>query len=312
LNFIKNKYYVYIEIKIRVMADLENAYQFFGRRGGNNEYDVEDDDQFTGGNNNFKYGGNDDADNFFAGGGKKENERSFTVHHTSIGTFTDGRFISASASGAAKKAASAIFRRLDIEMGFKKNPRNAKPVSQNSALKTKYGNKRVVAVSFVLLRIDRKNPNKYYAYDATREVFDRAQVIERAGASIKITQKIDVKKGNLSADLHAENKAAQKKRADVKRKARDAEAGVVRKPRKAAKAAKKAPKAAKAAKGAKKTKAAKKASPNKLTINDIIKSLSKSPVAEKPKKVKAAKKPKAAKKTKGAKKTTGGGYCSFF
>jgi len=291
------------------MSDYANARQFFGIQGGEgeNEGGVEDDMQQTGGTR-------PDLENsdFFAGGGKKENERSFTVYQTSVGTFTDGRFISSSASGAAKKAASAIFRRLDVEMGFKKNPKNAKPVPQNSALKAKYGKKRVVQVSFVLYRIDRKNPNKYYAYEATREVFDRPEVIERAGATIKISQKIDVKKGELSAELLAENKAAQKKRAEVKRKARDAEAGVVRKPRKAAKAKKaKAPKAKKE-KGAKKAKG----SPKKLTINDIIKSLSKPPVAEKPKKTKAAKKPKAEKKPKAAKKsskkTGGSGYCSFF
>ena len=300
------------------MTDYENAYQFFGRRGGDpdgDEEQAEDNDDKQGGSKytskrNYRSGGEGpaDTDDFFAGGGKKENERSFTVHHTSVGTFTDGRFISSSASGAAKKAASAIFRRLDIEMGFKKNPKNAKPVPQNSALKAKYGKKRVVKVSFVLYRIDRKNPNKYYAYDATREVFDRPEVIERAGATIKITQKIDVKKGELSAELHAENKAAQKKRAEVKRKARDAEAGVVRKPRKAAKKAKapKAEKKAKAPKAAKKAKAPKaEKKVKKLTINDIIKSLSKPPVAEKPKKTKAAKKPKAAKKISG-------GNCSFF
>jgi len=303
------------------MADYDNAYQFFGRRGGDPDEESEDQDkgqdELSGGSKytskrNYRSGGEGpETDDFFAGGGKKENERSFTVHHTSVGTFTDGRFISSSASGAAKKAASAIFRRLDIEMGFKKNPKNAKPVPQNSVLKAKYGKKRIVKVSFVLYRIDRKNPNKYYAYDATREVFDRPEVIERAGATIKITQKIDVKKGELSAELHAENKAAQKKRAEVKRKARDAEAGVVRKPRKAAKKAKapkaekkaKAPKAPKAAKKAKAPKAEKKV--KKLTINDIIKSLSKPPVAEKPKKTKAAKKPKAAKKISG-------GNCSFF
>jgi hypothetical protein len=311
------------------MVDFDNAYQFFGRRGGgggdddgmgNGMSDGMDDginNEVIGGRshrrNNYRSGGGDNTDDFFAGGGKKENERSFTVHHTSVGSFSEGRFISSSASGAAKKAASAIFRRLDIEMGFKKNPKNAKPVPQNSALKAKYGKKRVVSVSFVLYRIDRKNPNKYYAYDATRVVFDRPEVIERAGASIKISQKIDVKKGELSADLHAENKAAQKKRADVKRKARDAEAGVVRKPRKAAAKKAKAPKAPKAPKAAKKAKAPKAAkapkSAKKLTINDIIKSLSKPPVAGKPKKTKAA---KAAKKPRAAKKTTGGGSCSFF
>lgn len=293
------------------MGDYDNAYQFFGRRGGDVDDEEEQEQEQEGGSNYTKRrsGGDGEVannDDFFAGGGKKDNERSFTVHHTNVGSFTEGRFISSSASGAAKKAASAIFRRLDIEMGFKKNSKNAKPVPQNSALKAKYGKKRVVKVSFVLYRIDRKNPNKYYAYDATREVFDQPEVIERAGATIKISQKIDVKKGELSAELHAENKAAQKKRAEVKRKARDAEAGVVRKPRKAAKKTKaakkeKAPKAPKAAKAAKKVNKVK-----KLTINDIIKSLSKPPVAEKPKKTKAAKKPKA------AKKTTGGGNCSFF
>ena len=292
------------------MADIENAYQFFGRRSGGGDDDIEGDD-FNGGSRHnrrsyYKSGGNADTtegDNFFAGGGKKENERSFTVHHASVGTFSGGRFISSSASGAAKKAASAIFRCLDVEMGFKKNAKNAKPVPQNSALKAKYGKKRVVSVSFVLYRTDRKNPNKYYAYDATRTVFDRPEIIERAGATIKISQKIDVKKGELSADLHAENKAAQKKRADVKRKARDVEAGVVRKPRKAAKKPKAAAKKPKGAKGAK-----------KITINDIIKSLSKPPAAGKPKKTKAAKKTRAAKKPRSGKKsaTTGGGNCSFF
>jgi hypothetical protein len=289
------------------MADFDNAYQFFGNRQGGG---VDDDDynDETGHNNASDSRGDD----FFAGGGKKENERSFTVHHTSVGTFTDGRFISSSASGAAKKAASAIFRRLDVEMGLKKNPKNAKPVAQNSALKAKYGKKHVLQVSFVLYRIDRKNPNKYYAYTATRVVFDRPEVISRGGATIKISQKIDVKKGQLSAELQAENKAAQKKRAEVKRKARDVEAGVVRKPRKAAKGAKKA-KAPKAAKKAKTAKKADHASPKKLTINDIIKSLSKPPISGKVKKTKAAKKPKAEKKAKRAKKTTGGsGFCSFF
>jgi len=286
------------------MTDFENAYQFFGnRRGGapGEDDDEKDNDIFGGEGPTYS---NDD---FFAGGGKKEYERSFTVHHTSVGSYNDGRFISASASGAAKKAASAIFRRLDVETGLKKNPKNAKPVPQNSALKAKYGKKPILQVSFVLYRIDRKNPNKYYAYTATRVVFDRPEVISRGGATIKITQKIDVKKGQLSAELEAENKAAQKKRAEVKRKARDAEAGVVRKPRKA-KAAKKpkAEKKPKTEKAAKKSKAAK-GSPKKLTINDIIKSLSKPPSAGKVKKTKAAKKPKAAKKTTG-----GSGYCSFF
>ena len=271
-------------------------------------------------------------DDFFAGGAKAVNERSFTVEKADIGSFSGGRFISTSSYNAAKKAATAIFRHIDVESGVAKprkqaaSTKNGREVTVNRTLAQRYTKKNPVSqITFVLHRIDRQNPQKYYAYTAERLHASKPKIIRRGDVDVAFNHVITVKQSDLSDDYVALNaqlskdfnaaKRAAKRRAenpDKPLKARKPKAPKAPKAAKAAKAAK-APKAAKAAKAAKAPKAAK-----KITVADIIKSSS---MPAKP--VKAPKAPKAPKtaKPKTAKKTTGkaprkalfgGGSCSFF
>lgn len=332
----KNKYYIYIDITY-MSGFLDATY-------------------------NHKYGGNDDsmmdtvyemdnvninAEEFFAGGAKAANERSFTVVKASVGSFEGGRFISTSAYNAAKKAATAVFRHVDIESGVT-NPRkqasttkNVKEIVVDKSLAAKFKRNPMSEVEIVLYRTDRQNAHKYYSYIAVREKIDNPQVIERVNqdgktAKVVFQYKINIKPTELDEEYTEKNVQLSKEFNAAKRalKRRDANEG------KAPKAAK-APKEAKAAKAAKKitvddiiksltvkpTKAAKAAKPAKpakaakaaklVTVDDIIKSLSAKPVAKAPKAPKGVKKPKAApkgeKNGKAPRKALyGGNSCSFF
>ncbi len=305
------------------MADFmghQNTFADYNRGGGGYDdvEDVEDvDDEVL------------DTNDFFAGGAKAVNERSFTVENANIGSFSGGRFISTSSYNAAKKAATAIFRHIDVESGVAKprkqaaSTKNGREVVVNRLLAQRFTKKNpATQISFVLHRIDRQNPQKYYAYTAERVHAVKPKSIQRGDTKVTFNYLITVKQSTLSEEYVARNTELSKefnaaKRA-AKRRAENADKPPkARKPKapKAPKAAKapKAPKAAKAAKAAKAPKAAK-----KITVADIIKSLSVPSKPVKAPKAKAAAKPKTAAK---AKKTTGkaprkalfgGGSCSFF
>jgi len=298
--------------------------------------DGELNDELYGGYNNSQV-----TDGFFSGGVKDEEKSSYTVKEVSDGSFEGGYYISSSPGGAARKAATAIFRHVDIESGVrpqsKSSKRNHVPVS--AALSKIYGKQNPIKeVSFVILRIDRNDLRKYFAYTAVREKL-RGKVVpyktvdargRETIKEIKIDYKITVKRNELPEQYASENKRFKntkvaKQRAVERATARANGEVVKRAPAKktAAKktAAKKAPaKKAAAPKSEKKTK--KSAAP---TLADIIKSLSRSGDDAKPAKKSASKKPSASKKAPAAKKAaakkpaakktakkTGGGYCSFF
>lgn len=308
----------------------EDQHALLGGYGDDELYDGE----FSGGYNNSQV-----TDGFFSGGVKDEDKSSYTVKEVSDGSFEGGYYISSSPGGAARKAATAIFRHIDIESGVrpqsKSSKRNHVPVS--AALSKIYGKQNPIKeVSFVILRIDRNDLRKYFAYTAVREKL-RGKVVpyktvdargRETVKEIKIDYKITVKRNELPEQYASENKRFKntkvaKQRAVERATARANGEVVKRAPaKKTAKktAAKKAPaKKAAAPKSEKKTK--KSTAP---TLADIIKSLSRSGDA-KPAKKSAAKKPAAAKKAPAAKKAaakkpaakktakkTGGGYCSFF
>ena len=313
------------------MADLMGHGDYFNdfkQNGGGEDNEDELNDQL-------------DNNDFFAGGAKDKNERSFTVEKASVGSFTGGRFVSTSAYNAAKKAATAVFRHIDVESGVAKprkqaaTTKNARDVGVNPALAKKYTKKSPASeVTIVLHRIDRQNAQKYYAYTATRLRAERPIVVERTAngktVSVSFNFTVSVKPAELHQDYVAMNAELSKefnaaKRA-AKRRAENPDKPVKARKPKAEKAAK-APKAPKAAKGEK-----------KLTVASIIKALSKSSEAAKapkaPKAPKAAKAPKAPKakapkakapkakapkapkakapKAKAPKGLFGGGSCSFF
>lgn len=293
--------------------------------------DPEDDDNVDNEvfNDDFFAGGNGDNDDMLykLGGSKQENERTFCVEEANVGSYKGGRFVSTSAYNAAKKAATAIFKHIDIETGLVKpkkptaSTKSVKRVEVNAALKKKYGNKRVDTVVFVLCRHDKKNPVKYYKYEAVRSTNpDGPVTVERTinkGTSrektitITFNQTVSIKPVPLDDKYVVMNKEAQKEYAAAKRSAkRKAE-----NPEKKVKATKKATE--KKVKAPKKTAEKKVKATKTATIDDIIRSLSASPKKKAEKKPKAAaeKKPKAAAEKKpkaAAKKVKGGGYCSFF
>lgn len=294
---------------------------------GYGEYDNEDDNYTTGGYDKPV------TDGFFSGGVKDEDKSSYTVKEVSDGSFEGGYYISSSPGGAARKAATAIFRHIDIESGVrpqsKSSKRNHVPVS--AALSKIYGKQNPIKeVSFVILRIDRNDLRKYFAYTAVREKL-RGKVVpyktvdargRETIKEIKIDYKITVKRNELPDQYESENKRFKntkvaKKRAVERATARANGEVVKRAPAKKTVAKKTPAKKAAAPKSEKKTK--KSAAP---TLADIIKSLSRSgdtkpakksaakkPAAKKPAAKKTAAKKPAAKKTA---KKTGGGYCSFF
>ena len=290
----KNKYYIYIDITY-----MENMFdEYNGKYGGAD--DMMDNEQFT-------------SEDFFAGGAKAANERSFTVVKASVGSFEGGRFISTSAYNAAKKAATAVFRHVDIESGVTKprkqasTTKNVKEITVDKSLAAKFKRSPMSKVEIVLYRTDRQNAHKYYAYTAIREKIDNPQVVERVNVNGKTARvvfqyKINIKPSELDEEYKEKNVQLSKEFNATKRalKRRDTNEG---KPAKAAKAAK-APKAAKAAKAAKAPKAPKAAKgAKKITVDDIIKSLTVKPtkVAKPAKPAKAAKPAKPAKAAKAAK-----------
>ena len=293
------------------MADFmghENNFTDYNRTGGGDFDDGSDEES-------------PETSDFFAGGAKDVKERSFTVENASIGSFTGGRFIATSAYNAAKKAATAVFRHIDVESGVAKprkqaaTTKNGREVVVNRSLAQKFTKKNPVSeVNFVLHRIDRQNAQKYYAYTAQRIRAPTPIVLKRGNTTVTFNFAITVKPALLHSNYVSKNAELAKefnaaKRA-AKRKAENPDKP--RKPRKTKAAAKpKAPKAPKAAKAAKAPKAAK-----KLTVEDIIKSLSAPPKTKAPKtKAPKAPKTKAPKASKGKaprKALFGGGSCSFF
>ena len=275
-------------------------------------------------------------EDFFAGGAKGANERSFTVVNASFGSFEGGRFISTSAYNAAKKAATAVFRHVDVESGVTKprkqakTTKNVKEIEVDKSLAAKFKKSPISQVEFVLYRTDRQNAHKYYAYTAVREKISNPKTVERVNADGKTARvvfqyTVSVKPSELDEEYVQKNAQLSKefnatKRALKRREANDGKP--VKAPKaKAAKAPKKItvdeiiksltvkPKAAKPAKAAKAAKPAKAA--KLITVDDIIKSLSKPIAAKGAKKPKAAK--GAAKKGKAPRKALyGGNSCSFF
>lgn len=339
------------------MSDLFGQEDFYDYNGGSASYDLEDDGESNAEDAAIRH------EDFFAGGAKTANERSFTVVNASIGSFEGGRFIATSAYNAAKKAATAVFRHIDVESGVaqprKQAPatKNVKEVAVNKALASKFKKTPASEVEILLYRTDRQNAHKYYAYTAYRDRADTPLKIKRTvnkGTSqektvtVSFNFTINVKPAVLAdeyveknAELSKEFNAA--KRAAKRRAENEGKEPKARKPKAAAAKGEKKPKAA-AAKGDKKPKAAakgekKEKKEKKITIADIIKSLTVKPSDAKPAKApkakadnkpkaprkaladKAEKKPKTAakgeKKSKAAKKPRddffgGGGYCSFF
>ena len=304
----------------------------------NDNNDLFNDDFFAGGNSENV----DNSDTLYKlGGSKQENERTFCVEEVNIGSYKGGRFVSTSAYNAAKKAATAIFRHIDIETGLVKPKKSSSSLKLkhhnvannvamvNNALKKLYGNKRVNTVVFILCRHDKKNPVKYYKYEAVRSTNpDGPVTVERTinkGTSrqktitITFNQTVSIHPVPLDDEYVAMNKEAQKEYAAAKRAAKVK----AENPEKKVKATKKT--AEKKVKAPKKTAEKKVKASKTATIDDIIRSLSASPKkkAEKKPKAAAAKKPKAAAEKKpkaaaakkpkaAAKKVKGGGYCSFF
>lgn len=274
--------------------------------------DVEDEDNLYGGYNDPT----DDAinkainDNMYASisGGAKldEDDNTYTIAYSTVG-YTGGRYVSKTASGAAKKAGTTIFK---IMRGSKK------PVRSGTTDKK-------IAEAFVVLERTRQGKcKKYYAYDLHHiQLGDPKTVKIAGGPSLKYNYKTVAKKAELPDDFVELNKEAKKKYAAVKKAQKAKDAGEAPKPKRKP--------AAKKAKAAKKTRAE--------TIDEILKSIV-SPVDDKKKKKTAAKKtaakktaakkepaakkpraPKAAKKEPAAKKPRapkaakkGGGFCSFF
>jgi hypothetical protein len=290
------------------MSDLFDTAILGGNKYNRNDYYADDDDEVLDEDNDFFAGGNaeNEGDIMKLGGAKQENENTFCVESASHGSYQGGRFVSTSAYNAAKKAATAIFKNIDKEMGVTKQPKTkgkGKAPAKNHVKK----------ISFVLYRHDKKKPVKFYKYEAERVQADQPVVIDRVvnkGTSkekvvrITFSQQVSIKPVELDQEYIERNKEEQKifaaKKRAAKRKAEAAEnpEKKQRKPKTAAKT-----KNAAAAKKSKKV----------ATIQDVIEALT-SPAkkAKADKKPKAEKKPKVAKKPKAAKKVAGGGFCSFF
>jgi len=281
-------------------------------RGGNN-YD--DDDFFDEDHQPDDDSSDEDSfddDDFFGGARKKKSnsrksaspkksadassKHSFSVAHVEIGSYEGGHFVSSTATNAAKKAATAIFRHIDLQSGAAKPGKNAKTdVKVDAGLKAKYGKKPItgVAVHFILFRNERKSLSKYYAYVAKRTKLTSAAKgpVDKDGKQVKYEYKVELKKSDLPAKYQTLNE--QHKKDNNAKKAKKAAAE-----KKAANPKPKKATAPKKATGAKKAAAPKKVVAKKVkgtTLNDIIKALS--GTAPKPKKATAAKKAAAPKKT---------------
>jgi hypothetical protein len=264
----------------------------------------------------------DEANDFFGGGRKKRttsrgsgsakksadssSKHSFSVAHVDIGSYEGGHFVSSTATNAAKKAATAIFRHIDLQSGAAKPGKNAKgetkSVKVDAGLKAKYGKKPItgVAVHFVLFRNERKSLSKYYAYVAKRTKLSSAAKgpVDKNGKVVKYEYKVQLKKADLPAKYQALNEELKKEHNAKKAKKAAAEKKAANpKPKKAA-----APKKT----GAVKKPRAKKAT--NVTLDDIIKSLSgsasKRAASPKPKKAAAKKATSPKPKKAAAKKAT--------
>ena len=270
----------------------------------------------------------EEGQDFFGGARKKKtsssspkkvddsSKHSFSVAYVDTGSYEGGHFVSSTATNAAKKAATAIFRHIDLESGAAKPPKNAKgdtkQVKIDANLKSKYGKKPIsgVAVHFVILRKERKSLPKYYAYVAKRIKLSNPVETQKAGnrPAIKYEYKVELKADKLSAKFQAENEEFKKaynaakraKKAAVEKKEKKVAA-----PKKAVakkSAPKKVAKGKKSSSGTSTPKKAKKVSG--VDLDDIIKALSNSsankPASPKPKKAAAIPKRSASPKPKKA------------
>lgn len=268
-------------------------------------------------------------DDFFNGGARKKkasssspkkaddsSKHSFSVAYVDTGSYEGGHFVSSTATNAAKKAATAIFRHIDLESGAAKPPKNAKgdtkEVKIDANLKSKYGKKPIsgVAVHFVILRKERKSLPKYYAYVAKRIKLSNPVETKKAGnrPAIKYEYKVELKADKLSAKFEAENEEFKKaynaakraKKAAVEKKEKKAVAPKKTVAKKTT--PKKAAKGKKSSSGSSTPKKGKKVSG--VDLDDIIKALSNSsankPVAPKAKRATSPKPKKAAAKPKRA------------
>jgi hypothetical protein len=139
--------------------DLFNGANY-GGKGYDNDLEDEDEDFFAGG-----YNDNTDDIMKLSGGKKEENENTFCVESANHGSYQGGHFVSTSAYNAAKKAATAIFKNVDKEMGIVKGKKNAA--------------NHVKKIEFVLYRHDKKKPVKYYKYQAERVKVDKPIPVTR-------------------------------------------------------------------------------------------------------------------------------------
>jgi hypothetical protein len=294
---------------------MSSEYNGYANNGNGDEGEEEQSlDDFFGG-----YNDNNGELVLIDGGSKKENERTFSVESSNVGSpsYEGGRFISTSAYNAAKKAATAIFRHVDNQMGVVKGDKKGKA-------------KHVKKVEFVLYRHDKKNPVKYYKYEAERVQADKPVVVKRVlnkgtanekVSTITFSQSVTVRPLPLDEEYVNRNKDAQKEHAAKKRaqkKKEEAKLNPEKKTRKAKKPA--AEKKAKKITSIQEVIEALSVTPKKKVEKKPKAAADKKPKAAADKKPKAAadKKPKAAadKKPKAAakkaKKIAGGGYCSFF
>lgn len=299
------------------MADLDYGNLFTNKNYGGG--DDEDEDAF-------------DSEDFFAGGKMGDNDYSYSVVKATVGSYVGGSFVATTSTGAAKKAATAILRHVDIESGVKQQNASEKrhPIEVNKALVKRYKANPVANFSFILERHSRtKSERKFFAYKVERTKLDEPKEFTR-GVEFTLDYEVKVHKDVLPEEYVEQNKEFlklknAKKRAEKAKEARANGEVKARKPRarKAAAEEDKPKKATKkaaegAAKKPKKTAAKKAEQSGSPSLQDILEVLSRKPAAAAPKKEKkpAAKKPAAkkpaAKKPAAKKATKGGGYCSFF
>ena len=280
------------------MADDLMDNELYGGNANDYDYDAEDAEDAE---DNFFAGGNPEDNLYKLGGAKQENENTFCVESANVGSYQGGRFVSTSAYNASKKAATAIFKHLDKEMGITKQDKGKAAKGAKGTTKKQH----VKKIEFVLYRHDKKKPVKYYKYEAERVQADVPVVVDRVinkGTSkekkvrITFSQKVSVHPLELDAEYVERNKEEQKIFSAKKRAAKRKEEVAANPEKKQRK-----PKAA--------AKSAKKPTKKVASIEDVIKALS-APSKKAEKKPKTAKKAKDAKKTKKAVK--GGGFCSFF
>uniref|UniRef100_A0A6C0DMF5 Uncharacterized protein n=1 Tax=viral metagenome TaxID=1070528 RepID=A0A6C0DMF5_9ZZZZ len=313
---------------------------------GGFRFDDEDDEALD--ENDALFGGYEDdahpdeatADMYAIGaasttGGAKldETDNTYVIAHSNEG-YTGSRYTSKTPSGAAKKAASTIFKKM---RGSKKDSATSRD--------------RVVRSTFIVLERTRQGKCKrFYAYDVDQIQLAEPKVIrprtDKDGN--RLSQARESTKGSivykyktvakvavlppayLEANKEASKKFAAAKRAKIakengepvkKRKPAAKKAGVEKPKNKTPRAGMGAKKAAapKKEKKAKKTAAATK----KATVDQLILALTGkvSPAAKKGKKAAAPKKEKKAaapkkspkaRKPRTKKTVAGGGYCSFF